>query len=284
MANAEMGIRWAGSASGWVENESIFDAIFAPVTRAILAAADIAQGQRVLDVGCGTGTLLAAATAAGASAVGVDISPGMTSAAAARVPAATVLLGDAQVMDMSVEAPGAPFDRVVSRFGVMFFADPIAAFANLRQAAADDARLVFACWRAFEENPMFTLGTTVLLDRLDPRPEPPAPNEPGPTAFADRDRLAGLLSDAGWASVDISPLDVVLDYGYDGSDGVEQRLATILSTTTGRTAYETLHPALTPEDWAELLDDVRAELRHHVLDGAVKVPAALWLVTARNPT
>lgn len=279
-----MGLRWADSASGWVENESIFDAIFAPVTRAILVPADIAQGQRVLDVGCGTGTLLAAATAAGASAVGVDISPGMTSAAAARVPAATVLLGDAQVMDMSAEAPGAPFDRVVSRFGVMFFADPIAAFANLRQAAADDARLVFACWRAFEENPMFTLGTTVLLDRLDPRPEPPAPNEPGPTAFADRDRLAGLLSDARWASVDISPLDVVLDYGYDGSDGVEQRLATILSTTTGRTAYETLHPALTPEDWAELLDDVRAELRHHVLDGAVKVPAALWLVTARNPT
>ncbi len=129
---------------------------------------------------------------------------------------------------------------------------------------------------------MFTLGTSVLLDRLDPRPEPPAPNEPGPTAFADRDRLARLLSEAGWAAVDIRPLDVVLDYGYDQTDGVEQRLATILSTTTGRTAYETLHPSLTAAAWAELLDDVRAELRRHLVDGAVKVQAALWLVTARN--
>jgi SAM-dependent methyltransferase len=219
-----MGKHWADSASGWVENESIFDAIFAPVTQAILRAADMSQGQRVLDIGCGTGTLLAAAGDAGSAAVGVDISPGMVAAATARVPAATVLLGDAQVMDLAAEAPGPPFDRVVSRFGVMFFADPVAAFANLRRIAAHDARLVFTCWRTFNENPMFTLGTSVLTDRLDPRPDPPGPNEPGPTAFADRDRLAGLLSDAGWASVNITPLDVTLDYGFDGNDGVEPRL------------------------------------------------------------
>ncbi len=275
-----MGRHWAGSASGWVENEAIFDAIFAPVTRAILDAADMSEGLRVLDVGCGTGTLLAAAGAAGAACVGVDISPGMVAAAAARVPAATVLLGDAQVMDLVVEAPGPPFDRVVSRFGVMFFADPVAAFTNLRRVAADGARLVFACWRAFDENQMFTLGTSVLAERLEPRPKPPEPNEPGPTAFADRDRLAGLLLDAGWASVDIMPFDVTLDYGFDGADGVETRLATVLSVTTGRTAYETLRPTLTHEAWAQLLDDVRAELRRHLVDGAVKVPAALWLATA----
>jgi SAM-dependent methyltransferase len=278
-----MGKHWADSASGWVENESIFDAIFAPVTQAILRAADMSQGQRVLDIGCGTGTLLAAAGDAGSAAVGVDISPGMVAAATARVPAATVLLGDAQVMDLAAEAPGPPFDRVVSRFGVMFFADPVAAFANLRRIAAHDARLVFTCWRTFNENPMFTLGTSVLTDRLDPRPDPPGPNEPGPTAFADRDRLAGLLSDAGWASVNITPLDVTLDYGFDGNDGVEPRLATVLSVATGRTARETLQPALRPEAWAELLDDVRAELRRHLINGAVRVPAALWLVTANNP-
>lgn len=279
-----MGRHWADSACGWVENESIFDAIFSPVTRAVLDVADLSEGQRVLDIGCGTGTLLAAAAAAGAAGVGVDISPGMVAAAAARVPAATVLLGDAQVMDLAAEAPGPPFDRVVSRLGVMFFADPVAAFANVRQVAAHDAHLVFACWRTLDENPMFTLGTSVLAERLDPRPEPPEPNEPGPTAFADPDRLAGLLADACWASVDITPLDVTLDYGFDGNDGVEQRLATILSVTTGRTARETLKPTLTPEAWAELLDDVRAELRRHLLDGAVKVPAALWLVTASNPS
>lgn len=282
MTNAESGRFWADSAHGWVENEFVFDAIFAPVTRAILGAADLSEGQRVLDVGCGTGTLLAAADAAGAAAVGVDISPGMTAAAGARVPAATVLLGDAQVMDLAAEAPGPPFDRVVSRFGVMFFADPVAAFANLRRVATPGARLVFSCWRTYDENPMFSLGTSVLVERMDPRPEPLAPNAPGPTAFADRDRLAGLLSDAGWASIDITPLDVTLDYGFDGDDGVEQRLATVLSVTTGRTAYEALRPTLTPEAWAALLDDVRAELRRHLVDGVVRVPAALWLVTASN--
>jgi SAM-dependent methyltransferase len=282
MTNAETGRQWADNASGWVENESIFDAIFAPVTRAILDAAGIAEGQRVLDVGCGTGTLLAAAGAAGATGVGVDISPGMVAAATTRVPAATVLLGDAQVMDLAADAPGPPFDRVVSRFGVMFFADPVVAFTNIRSVAARDARLVFACWRTFDENPMFTLGTSVLAARLDPPPEPPGPNEPGPTAFADRDRLAALLSEAGWASVDIAPLDVTLDYGFDGTDGVEHRLAIVLSVATGRTAYDTLRPTLTPEAWLELLDDVRAELRRHLVDGAVKVPAALWLVTASN--
>jgi SAM-dependent methyltransferase len=284
VTNAETGRRWTDSASGWVENEAIFDAIFAPATRAILAAADMMKGQRVLDVGCGTGTLLAAASATGAAAVGVDIAPGMVTAATARVPAATVLLGDAQVMDLAIEAPGPPFDRIVSRFGVMFFADPVAAFTNLRRVAADDAHLMFVCWRTFDENPMFTLGTSVLAERLDPHPEPPEPNEPGPTAFADRDRLAALLSEAGWASVDITPLDVTLDYGFDGTDGVEQRLATILSVTTGRTAYETLRPTLTPEAWAQLIDDVRAELRRHLVDGAVKMPAALWLVMATNPS
>jgi SAM-dependent methyltransferase len=284
MTNAEMGRHWADSACGWVENESVFDAIFSPVTRAILDAAGMSVGQRVLDIGCGTGTLLAAAAAAGATGVGVDISPGMVAAAAARVPAATVLLGDAQLMDLAAEAPGVPFDRIVSRFGVMFFADPVAAFANLRQAAAGEARLVFACWRTFDENPMFTLGTSVLAERLEPRPEPPEPNEPGPTAFADRHRLAGLLSGAGWGSIDITPLEVTLDYGFDGSDGVDQRLATILSVTTGRRAYETLKPTLTPEAWADLLDDVRAALRRHLIDGAVKLPAALWLVTASNPS
>ncbi|MBE7190329.1 class I SAM-dependent methyltransferase [Jatrophihabitans endophyticus] len=283
MANDEAAARWADRATGWVDNQAVFDAIFAPVTRAILDAAGLAEGQRVLDVGCGTGTLLEAADSAGAAAVGVDISPAMVAAASARVPAAAVLLGDAQDMPIAAAAPGPPFDRVVSRFGVMFFADPVAAFANLRAAAAPGASLVFACWRRHDENPMFTLGSDVLAARLDPPPPPPEAGEPGPTAFADRDRLARVLSDAGWASPDITALDVTLDHGYDGSDGVENRVAIVQSVTTGRTAYETLRPAMTPTAWDALLDDVRTEVRRHLVDGAVRIPAALWLVTTRNP-
>lgn len=283
MTNAEDGEFWTEAASGWVRNEAIFDATFAPVTQAILDAAGIAAAHRVLDIGCGTGTLSSAADAVGASVVGVDIAPTMAAAAAQRVPAATVLVGDAQVMDIAAEVPGPPFDRVVSRFGVMFFADPAAAFANVRRATARDGRMVFACWRSFEENPMFTLGTSVLGERLDPRPTPPEPNEPGPTAFADRDRLARLLAEAGWARVEIRPVDVTLDYGTDGSDGIERRMSIIQSVTTGRTAAETLRPLLGPQAWEDLLDDVRAELRRHLVDGAVRIPAAVWLVTATNP-
>jgi SAM-dependent methyltransferase len=273
---------WTAGAAGWVRNESLFDAQFAQITAAILVAAEIDPGHRMLDVGCGTGTLLDAGAAAGADVVGIDISPGMAAAAERRVRQARVIVGDAQTLDLLAAAPGKPFDRVLSRFGVMFFADPTAAFANIRRACAPDARMSFACWRGHDENPMFMLGTSVLGQRLDPPAQPPQPGAPGPVAFADRDRLLTLLTDAGWTSIDVEALDTELDYGIDGSDGVDGRLATILSTTTGRQAQEQLESRLGPEGWASLLDEVRAELRKHLVDGAVRIPAATWLVTATN--
>lgn len=287
MSNEGMRQDWAGKASGWVENEAIFDAAFAPVTAAILDAASLAPGHRLLDVGCGSGTLLAAGINAGASVVGVDISPAMADAAQRRVPQATLVVGDAQTLDLASRAPGRPFDRVLSRFGVMFFGDPTAAFANIRRAAAPDARMAFACWRERDENPMFTLGSSVLAERLDPAPEDPAPGAPGPTAYADPDRLTALLTAAGWVDVTVGAFDFVCGYGAGGGgdgDGVEERLATILSTSTGRAARQQLVPRLGPDGWSAVLDDVRTELRRHLVDGAVRFPAATWLVTAANPT
>jgi SAM-dependent methyltransferase len=275
---------WRRGAAGWVQNERLFDAIFTPVTAAILDAAAIERGQRLLDVGCGSGTLLAAGAAAGAAVVGVDISPGMVEAARRRVPEATVVLADAQTADLLVAAPGAPFDRVVSRFGVMFFADPVTAFTNIFRATKPGAQMAFACWRGRDENPMFTLGTSILQQRLPAQVEVPPPDAPGPTAFADRNRLQALLSAAGWASIGIERLDVEFDYGVNGSDGVEEHLTTILSTTAGRQAREELEPSLGAAGWAALLDDVRTELRRHVDNGQLRIPGALWLVTAANAT
>lgn len=281
MANEEQARSWDDNAQGWVAHEAVFDAVFTPVTAAVLAAAALQQGERVLDVGCGSGTLLAAAARAGTLPVGVDISPRMVEAAARRVPAATVVVADAETADLQQIASGEAFDVVLSRFGVMFFDDPVAAFSNMRRSSAPRARLAFVCWRGEEENAMFTLGTELLTRGLAEPPQPPVSGAPGPTAFADPDRLRGLLDRAGWHDVRIEPLDAELDFGRDGTDGVENRLATILSTTSGRTAQAELEPRLGAQGWADLLDEVRAEVARRQVDGSVRVPAALWLVTAR---
>ncbi|MCW2812829.1 MAG: class SAM-dependent methyltransferase [Nocardioides sp.] len=281
MANEETRRTWTDTAAGWVEQESLFDATFAPVTAAVLAAADLRAGQRVLDVGCGSGTLLAAADAVGAEAVGVDVSPAMVEAARRRVPAAEVLLADAQSTDLLAAAPGRPFDRVVSRFGVMFFDDPVTAFTTVRAATADNGRLAFACWRTYEENPIFWHGQQVLTTALGEDPAPLQPGTPGPMGFADPDHVRAVLGGAGWREVDVAPLDVTLDYGTDGTDGVENRLAIILATTTGRRALTELAPVLGPERWDALVDEVRTFLRTQLTEDAVRLPGACWLVTAR---
>ena len=216
-----------------MRNERIFDAAFAPFTAAVLGAADLGSARRVLDVGCGTGTLLDAAVAAGADAVGVDISSAMVEAARRRVPTATVVTADAQTADLLAAAPGAPFDRVVSRFGVMFFAEPEAAFANIRAAMAPRARLAFVCWREGETY-MFSVALRALTARLADPPVRPKTGAPGPMGLANADRIREVLTVAGWSAVTIAPRDGSCDYAIDGSDGVEELLAVALSSTFGR--------------------------------------------------
>lgn len=272
---------WSVGGNGWVANQRVFDAVLGPCADAVLDAAHLAAGQRVLDIGCGFGTLLEASADVGAIPVGVDISDTMVAAARARVPSAVVLDADAQTADLRDEPAGGRFDRVVSRFGVMFFDDPTAAFANIRRACAPGARLAFVCWRE-GENAMFTLGSSVLLGRLEPQPEV-APGAPGPLAFGDPDRVRRILGEAGWTGVDLTALDTMADYGFDGTDGVEERVQVILSGSLGRMAREELEPRLGEQGWAALVDDVRAELRRHLVDGVVRFPARTWLVTAGNP-
>jgi SAM-dependent methyltransferase len=236
-------------------------------------------GTRLLDIGCGTGTLLELAAERGATGLGVDISPAMIEAATERVPGVSFIVADAQTDDLAAHGP---FDAVTSRFGVMFFDDPTAAFANIRTAAAPGAPLAFVCWRSMEENPIFTLGTSVLIDRLDPKPPDPPPGAPGPTAFADADRVRSILADAGWRDVDVAPFDATLDYARHGGDGVEERLTMILGTSAGTLASRELRPYLTADEWEALLDDVRAELRRHLVDGRLQFNGAAWLVTAAD--
>lgn len=272
---------WATvGAAGWVAHKEIFDAELAAFGDAVLDAIQPGPGDHLLDVGCGTGTLLELAVARGATGVGIDISPAMIEAASRLVPAASFLVGDAQTEPLG---SAGPFSGVVSRFGVMFFDDPAAAFANIRSAVTADGRMAFVCWRSRAENPMFSLGTSVLLDRLETPPPAVADGEPGPVAFADPDLVRSVLDAAGWADVAVEPFDAMCDYGRDGSDGVEERLTMILGTSIGTQARQELQAELGEEAWNDLLDDVRAELRANLVDGRVQFNGATWLVTARNP-
>ncbi len=273
---------WSAGADAWVRNERIFDAVFTPFTAALLAAADLGSARRVLDVGCGTGTLLAAAAAAGADAVGIDIAPTMVDAAQTRVPSATVINADAQTADILAAAPGEPFDRVVSRFGVMFFVEPDIAFANIRRATATGARMAFVCWRG-EETDMFSLGLSTLRARLAGPPALPVPGGPGPLGLPDADRIRAVLAAGGWSDVAVEPFDGICDYAIGGSDGVEERLAVALGGTAGRTLRAALEPQLGGSGWEAAVADARRELRERRVDGALRFVAHTWLVTATNP-
>ncbi|MGB3286403.1 class I SAM-dependent methyltransferase [Mycolicibacter algericus] len=278
MANEEQQQSWATQGVDWVDHAAIFEAALAPFADAVLQAADIGSDTRVLDIGCGSGTLLQRAAALGATPVGVDISEPMVNAARRRVPAATVVLGDAQIMDLG----GPVFDRVISRFGVMFFDDPVAAFINIRRAAAPGARLAFVCWRE-GDNPMFSVGVDMLAAQLESPPAAADPTEPGPLAFGNAERVRTILADAGWADVELAAFDGVCDFSIDGSDGVEERLTMILSNRTGQQARTELPARLGEDGWAAVVDKLRDELRRHRVDGVLKFPGHTWVVTATNP-
>lgn len=280
MANEDQQQAWAKQGIDWVEHAAIFEAVLAPFADAVLAAADLESGTRVLDIGCGTGALLERAVARGADVVGVDLSEPMVAAAQRRVPAATVALGDAQTLDLRSLGSGA-FDRVVSRFGVMFFEDPVAAFANIRAAAAPGARLAFVCWRE-GDNPMFSAGVDVLASRLEAPPPAPEPGEPGPLAFGNVDYVRDVLTSAGWDGVDVEAFDGICDFSSPDSDGVEERLTMLLTNRTGQQARTELVERLGEDGWAEVVEELRAELRRHRVDGLMKFPGRTWVVTGVN--
>jgi SAM-dependent methyltransferase len=197
----------------WIACQSMLDAIMAPVTRSILEAAGLRAGERVVDIGCGCGSLcLAAAEAVGDSglALGVDISQPMVDHARTTSDREQLdfVAADAQVH--AFEA--ASFDAAISRFGVMFFRDSVAAFANIARALVPGGRISFAVWQPVERNPWITWPVAAIRDLLPDAPEPPATDDdaPGPFRFADADHARDVLSAAGFGDVDISGVDATM--------------------------------------------------------------------------
>lgn len=209
MNNDEMTALWNGTAgAAWIESQTMLDELFRPFEALLVREAMGAT--RVLDVGCGTGATTLAigqALAGMGSCLGVDVSAPMVARAKERVgPLRNVEFACADAGVHRFE-PGS-FDLIVSRFGVMFFSDPVAAFANLLAATRPGARLNAIAWRSPAENPFMTAAERAAAPLLPSLAAARKPNAPGQFAFADGDRVRGLLEQAGWATVEVRRLDV----------------------------------------------------------------------------
>lgn len=274
-ANTDQIAYWNDAAGRtWAELQDLLDAQIEPLGRRVAEALAISAGERVLDVGCGCGqTTLALAERVGLSGfvLGVDISEPMLAVARSRARGvAQVSFLEADAQTFAIE-PGA-FDAIHSRFGVMFFDDPTAAFANLRKALKPGGRLGFLCWRSPAENPIMTLPMTAAMKHI-PAPEPPIPGAPGPFAFADPERVRSILAGAGFADVSIEPQDMAAG-GNSLDDAV--RLALRIGPL-GRQLRE--HP----QAQGVVIEEIRQALGEHLTDGKVYLASATWIVTARNP-
>lgn len=205
---------WQGTGGNmWVEAQELLDQMFQPIEDLLMQGLP-AETRRLLDVGCGTGaTTLAAARRLGPDShcAGIDISGAVIEAARERAAQARSNACFIQDNVQSHAFEPANYDTIISRFGVMFFDDPVAAFRNLRLAARGNATLRLITWRSAEDNPFMTTAersAAALLPQLPVR----VPDEPGQFGFADRDRVRTILEQSGWERIDIEPLDVVCSF------------------------------------------------------------------------
>ncbi|WP_168075697.1 methyltransferase domain-containing protein [Caulobacter sp. SSI4214] len=271
--NRDMSAYWDRTGRVWVEQQELLDRLFAPIAEAVIDRADLRNGEHVLDVGCGAGaTTFAAAWRVGPSgrSVGVDISAPLVELARRRAGEAGLEGVTFQLADAQTEAFPPGFDALVSRFGVMFFPDPVAAFVNLRRALKPGGRLAFACWRGPEDNPISEVPLRAAAPFLTELPAFER-NAPGRFGFADPDRVRGVLAESGWRDVAIEALD-------DPTPVSADELLT-MSVRIGP-----LNPILGALDEAAR-EPIRAAvaraLEPYIEKGVARMNSACWLVSAK---
>ena len=275
--NAEQATYWNGPGGAhWVAQQAHTDAMLADIAAAAIAHAGPRPGERVLDIGCGCGNttlLLADAVGDAGHVLGLDISEPMLGVARGRA------AGRANIAWALADAAAHPFepaslDLLFSRFGVMFFGDPVAAFANLRRGLRPGGRMVFACWRPIDENPWMQVPLHAAYRHV-PRLPKPGPDDPGPFAFADPARVTRILTEAGWAAPSLTKLDLMLDIAAGGGleGAVEQATQIGAASRALREAPEETRPAA--------IAAIRDALAPHADGANVRLGGAIWLVEAR---
>ena len=249
--------------------------MMAPLTEALLVRADPAGGERALDIGCGFGTTaiaLSQRVGASGSVLGIDISRPMLELARSRIAAEGI--GNIELREADATAhgftPGA-IDLAVSRFGVMFFADPVAAFANIHTGLRDGGRLVFVCWRPLADNPHFAIPLAAARPHLPPQP-PPDAHAPGMFAFADPERLRGILSGAGFRDIVLAPVDATM---VSGTASEVAAFALQMGPVTRAMADAS------PEQRQAAEAAVHAALEREAGPDGVRLAGGVWLVSAK---
>ncbi len=274
IVNVEQAAAWDGPQGDvWVAREDALNASLVAHTEVLLGAADVRATDRVLDVGCGTGqtTRACARRAVGGDVVGVDLSSAMLQRARERAEAdglhnVVFEQGDAQVHPFPVER----FDLVMSRFGVMFFADPVTAFANLHRATAPGGRLAAVVWQPVERNDWIALPRAALALG---RELPSIPTDaPGPMGLADPDRTCRILADAGWSDVHLD--DVAVPYRY----GADVESATTHARDVGM--LRALLEGLDDRQTEQAVDALRAVMAEHDSHHGVRLDSRIWVVRA----
>ena len=276
MAANEVQVELWNARSGptWVRFQEQLDRQLDPLGLAAMDALAPRSGEAVLDIGCGCGQTsveLASRVGQTGRVLGVDVSEPMLALARERRAApgsgeVEYLHADAQTTNLGARA----FDTAFSRFGVMFFDEPVTAFANIRSAMKESARLAFLCWRSPAENPLLAGPIQAVAHLLPPMPLPD-PEAPGPFAFADPDRVRSILELAGFGGVRVEPLDL--------PSGAQPFAAAIeLAVSIGPLGLALRE---NPDRREAVMSVLPSFLEPYLKDGFVSVPTATWIVTAR---
>lgn len=274
--NREQAELWNGDEGDhWVAHQQRYDQMLVPFTAQILDAVRLAPGETVLDVGCGCGATTRAAAGVAGEALGLDLSAQMLDHARRLATAEGVAnvrfeQGDGQAYPFEP----ARFDVALSRFGVMFFADPVAAFTNLAGSLRDGGRLVFTCWRALLENEWIMVPAGAALDHV-PMPDLGEGDGGGPFSLAEAERIRQVLQAAGFGEVAVEPIDMPLRVGSDAADAADFMQGTSLG--------QQLLASASTEAATRAMAAVREVLRGYetAADGVV-LGSAGWLVSARS--
>jgi SAM-dependent methyltransferase len=265
----------------WVDTQGFMDTLLAPVLGRLLGSAAIQAGDTVLDIGCGTGASvmeLSVIVGPEGAVQGCDISQVMLSHAGKRIAAlgntnADLILADAQTHDF----PSSRFERVVSRFGVMFFDDPVAAFTNISKGLRSGGQITLMAWAPVARNPWFKIALDACVARLGPLDVAPDPNAPGPMGFQDAKRVESILDRAGFVEVSSNRIDVDLDAGpsLDGATSIAMTLGPAVRFLEEKTA--------TNEDAKAITAQVKTELSKFLTQDGMRIPSDLILYQARKP-